>query len=419
MACFCSAQEPPPDQRPTGAQPEGVSEREAAAEAQAKAGVPERYNISLGRGGITLSAGLEGLYVDNVFLTEHDLRDDFILVPQLNMGLFYPIGRINTLRLDLGILYYYYSKNTSLNSGTPSINPNSVLEFNIYAGDFQITASEAFSYQEIPFYETGGQFFNVYNTGRFARFLNRVGAAAKWDLHHLVVEGGYHHEDLLSNGSQFNYIDRHSELFDLNAFLSVSPDVAVGLEGTGSLNSFDNVPINDHWRASIGPAMKFTPNQYLTGRLGAGYQRIEYDSSLDPLYGLEGFNTYYFYAGLEHQINRFFNHAVRVSHDNQPGINAANLAGTHVTYRLDWKATERLKISPYFEYSHYEESYGPDVTGLYREVFDYYAAGLAAAYTVTQNWRVNLNYDYRLKDSQVAGFGYAQNRVSVLVDYQF
>jgi hypothetical protein len=38
---------------------------------------------------------------------------------------------------------------------------------------------------------------------------------------------------------------------------------------------------------------------------------------------------------------------------------------------------------------------------------------------VTQNWRVNLNYDYRLKDSQVAGLGYAQNRVSVLVDYQF
>lgn len=419
VAVLCRAQEPPVEQRPAEGQPATVSEREAAAEAQARAVVPDRYNISLGRGGITLSAGLAALYVDNVFLTEKDLRDDFILVPQLNVGVFYPIGRINTLRLDLGILYYHYFKNTSLNSGAPSINPNSVLEFNIYSGDFRITASEAFSYQEIPFYETGGQFFNVYNTGRFARFLNRVGAAAKWDLHHLVIEGGYHHEDLLSNGSQYNYIDRHSELFDANALLSVLPDLAVGLEGAGSLNSFDHVPINDHWRASVGPALKFTPSPYLTARLGAGYQRIEYDSDLDPLYGLSGFDTYYFYASLEHEINRFFNHEVKVSHDNQLGINAANLAGTHVTYRLEWKATERLKLSPYFEYSHYEESYGPDVTGLYREVFDYYAAGLAAAYSVSQNWRVDLNYDYRSKDSQVAGLGYAQNRVSLLVDYQF
>jgi hypothetical protein len=416
---YCPAQEATSGQRPPETANGSTSEREAAAEAQARAALPERYNISLGRGGITLSAALEGLYVDNVFLTHTDARDDFVLVPQLNAGLFYPIGRLNTLRVDLGLAYYYYTRNTSLNSGTPTVSPNTLLDFRIYSGDFQITLSEAFSYQELPFYETGGEFFNVYGTGRFARFLNRVGAAAKWDLHHLVVEGGYHHEDLLSNGSEFNYIDRHSELFDANAFLSVSPVIALGLEGAASLNSFDNVPLNDHWRASVGPAVRLRPNEYLTARFGGGYQRIEYDSNLDSLYGLQGFNTYYAYASLEHQINRFFNHAARLSHDSQLGINAANLEGTHVTYSLSWTATERIKVSPYFEYSHYEESYGPDVTGLYREVFDYYSAGLAASYTVTQNWRVNLNYDFRMKDSQTPSAGYTQNRVALLVDYRF
>jgi hypothetical protein len=419
LACECClAQETPSEPRPSETPPT-VSEREAAAEAQAHALVLERYNISLGQGGINLSAGLQGLYVDNVFLTHTDTKDDYILVPQLNAGLFYPIGRLNTLRVDLGLAYYYYFKNTGLNSDFPSINPNSQLEFNIYTGDFQITLSEAFSYQEIPFYETGGQFYNVYGTGRFARYLNRVGAAAKWDLHHLVLDAGYHHEDLLSNGSEFNYIDRHSELFDVDALLNVSPVVAVGLEGAGSLNSYDHVPLNDHWRAAIGPALRLRPSENLTARLGAGYQRIEYDSNLDSLYGLSGFNTYYAYAGLEHQINRFFNQAAKISHDNQLGINAANLEGTHVTYTLSWTATERIRVSPYFEYSRYEESYGPDVSGLYREVFDYYAAGLAATYTVTQNWRLNLNYDYRLKDSQTPSSGYAQNRVALRVDYQF
>jgi hypothetical protein len=165
--------------------------------------------------------------------------------------------------------------------------------------------------------------------------------------------------------------------------------------------------------------MRLKPSEYLTAKLGAGYQRIEYDSNLDSLYELQGFNTYYAYAGLEHQINRFFNHTARVSHDNQLGINAANLEGTHITYALNWTATERIRVSPYFEYSRYEESYGPNVTGLYHEEFDYYGAGLAASYTVTQNWRLNLNYDYRLKDSQTPNSGYAQNRVAVRVDYQF
>ena len=120
------------------------------------------------------------------------------------------------------------------------------------------------------------------------------------------------------------------------------------------------------------------------------------------------------------ELNEFFSHSLRVSHDNELGINAANLEGTHATYTLTWKAMEPLRLSPYLGYNHYEESYGPGAAaGLYREKFHYVAAGFNVAYDLGQRWRINLKYDYRLKDSEVEDLGYTQNRVTVMVSYQF
>jgi len=393
--------------------------RAEAAESAAQAGVPQRYNIAVGSGGIYFALGLKGVYVDNVYLVHDHRQDDFILAPQLNLGAFIPIGQLNSLSADVGVAYYHYFKNDNLNTGTPTINPNSDLKFQIYSGDFRFTLSEAFSYEENPFYETGAQFFNIYQTGRFARFLNRAGVAVRWDLHQLFFDAGYHHEDLFSNGSAFEYINRHSELFNFAAELNVAPAVSLGLESAGSLNRFDHKPESDHWRAGIGPALKLKLTDYLDAKLGAGYQRIQYNSSEASALGLEGFNTFYAYGELIHVLNEFFNHSLRVSHDNEIGINAANLEGTHAIYTLNWNATEALQLSPLLGAHHFKESYGPGVTSLYHESFDYLAAGLNVGYALGRNWRVNARYDYRLKDSGVESLGYSQNRVSLLLTYQF
>src|ERR1051326_4346965 len=105
-------------------------------EAQPMAPTGTRYNIPWGSGGLNLSAGLRGIYVDNVFLTHSATRDDFIFVPECDVSAFFPIGRSNTIVLDLGIAYYYYVNNTELNAGGPIINPNSEVAFNIHSGDF-------------------------------------------------------------------------------------------------------------------------------------------------------------------------------------------------------------------------------------------------------------------------------------------
>ena len=123
---------------------------EAATEPPVTVAGASRYNIPWGSGGINFSAGLQAQYVDNVYLTHTDKRDDFILVPECDAAAFFPVGLSNTVVLDLGLAYYEYLKNTGLNTGTPVINPNSELAFNIRSGDFTFRLSESFSYQETP-----------------------------------------------------------------------------------------------------------------------------------------------------------------------------------------------------------------------------------------------------------------------------
>src|ERR1039458_4336390 len=138
--------------------------------------------------------------------------------------------------------------------------------------------------------------------------------------------------------------------------LTLSPLVTTGLEAVGSLNNFDNSPTYDTWRARVGPGIRLNVSQFIKVRAGVGYERIDYDSASASSLGLSAENTYYAYAGVEHQINRFFSHSLEASHDNQLGFNAANLEGTHVSYSLAWKPNTALTLSPHMSVNWYDES---------------------------------------------------------------
>ena len=388
-------------------------------ESQAVAESRQRYNLPWGRGGLNLSAGLRGVYVDNVFLTQTGARDDFILVPECDLAAFFPVGLSNTVTLDLGIAYYQYFNNSSLNSGTPIINPNSEIAFNLQVKDFWFRFSERFSYEESPVYETGGEFFNVYNTGRFARFENQVGVLGTWGLQDLEVNVGYHHQNLFSNGSTYDYIDRASELFSADGMLALSPRLKAGLEAAGSVNRFQSNVTNDCWRARVGPALRLDLSQFIKARAGAGYERIQYDSAAASALGIRPDNTFYAYGGVDHEITRFLSHSLLAFYDNQLAYNSGNLAGTHLRYSLNWRPTRPLSLRPHVEASFYDESYGSGLSTLYHERFTYVLAGLAVRYELGQHWWARLSWDYRLKDSEVPASGYSQNQVALEITYVF
>ena len=131
-------------------------------------------------------------------------------------------------------------------------------------------------------------------------------------------------------------------------------------------------------------------------------------------------NTYYAYAGVEHQINRFFNHSLTLSHDNQLGFNAANLEGTHMSYSLAWKPTEGADhFTACARSTSTTNPSAPTTASLYHEKFTYVAAGLTALRQFGQHWRASLSWDYNLDDADVASDGYAQNIAKIELIYKF
>jgi len=392
---------------------------EPAALAKIPEAEPAHFLIPVGTGGLNFDAGLKLVYVDNVFLTQNHPSDDFVIVPECDISALFPVGQFNALHFDIGLGYYEYLKNTQLNSGVPLINPNTDLSFTLRSGDFRVKFSEKFSYQESPVYDTGGEFFNLFNTALFKRYFNRVGALVTWDQNQLVMTAGYFHENLWSANSVFNYVDHASELFSTDAMLATSKAITVGLEAAGSLNSFPNSPSYDTWRARVGPVLKFTPSEFISVRVGGGYERIQYDSSAAASLGLKPENTYYAYGDVEHTINQFLHQALTVAHDNQLGFNAANLEGTTLSYSITWAPRPRLSITPLASVNFYNESFGSTTANLYHEEFTYYLFGLSAQYQLGHHWRTDAGWNYRLKDSEIESHGYSQNQAFIEVVYQF
>jgi len=378
-----------------------------------------RYNIPWGRGGFDISTGLQGVYVDNVFLTHTAQSDDYLIVPEANVTAFFPLGLSNSAVLDLGVAYYQYTRNTSLNTGAPLINPNSELGFNLQTGDFTFGFTERFSYQESPVYETGAEFFNIYNSGRFDRYDNRAGVSGTWDLHDLALSAGYSHENLFAETAFYDYVNHSSELAHADAICTLLPTLKAGLETAGSLNHFEDVSTNDSWRARLGPLLRWDISQFIKARMGAGYERIQYDSTVASALGISPENTYYAYAGVDHEINPFFSHSLYLSRDNQLGYQAGNLEGTHVSYSLTWRLREPLTLTPHATVIFFNESFGSGPPSLYHEKFTYVLAGLTALYRLGQHWQAGLKWDYRLKHSEIELAGYAQNQAGLELTYQF
>src|SRR5439155_10397540 len=134
------------------AQNRGSLAGEEAAQALKRSISAEDYNLKYGPVRFQTEATLAAGYTDNVFYSEKNRRNDFLLNPEVDLNALWPITELNTLRLSLGIGYEWYLNNTVLNSDVPLINPDSELVFNLFVGDFRIKLHEKVSYQQSLFF---------------------------------------------------------------------------------------------------------------------------------------------------------------------------------------------------------------------------------------------------------------------------
>ena len=161
---------------------------EAAAEARRQSIEQIPYNLLVGpvRFRFSVTTGIE--YNDNINLSETDRQDDIIIRPQFNINAIWPVTQLNTLRLDLGLGYSFYTNHPENDTNGVIISPGSQLSFDIFVQDFRINIHDRFSLEQDPVSE-----IQLSNVADYGRFENTAGVSVLWDLNKAVLTFGYDH----------------------------------------------------------------------------------------------------------------------------------------------------------------------------------------------------------------------------------
>lgn len=387
---------------------------EAAAEALKESIEAQPYNLQYGPVRLRVGASLGVNYTDNVFYS-YDGEDDVMIRPEATLDALWPVTELNTLALSLGLSYEWYLENNVLNGDAPLINPGSELAFNVYVGDFHIQVHDRFLYQESLFYnslEGGGQpFYNFNDVGTFARLDNNAGLLVTWDLNKVVLTAGYDHENFIPYTASYEYMERASEWFTSSASFFLGDHLQTGVEGAASLHDYNQETVlNDNWRGRIGPFVEATYLEGVTIRAGGGYDTAQYDAAADPN---SDYASYYWYARIG-QETRLFTHSLQAGREYRLGDNANNLETTYVRYAIDSPVVANVELG-----ANASINFADEFGGSFEEEFTYYEAGVGVGWLFHRDWRTDLRYSFRYKNSDLPLRDYRRNQVTLAVAWSF
>jgi hypothetical protein len=367
------------------------------------------YNLLAGPIRFRVSATVGVEYNDNINLAQHDEKeDDVIIRPQVNFDAIWPITQLNTLRFDIGIGYSAYIQHSGDNTNGILITPGSQLAFDIFVGDFRINIHDRMSLQQDPISEP--QLSNVADYGRFE---NTAGISVLWDLNKVVATIGYDHYNFIATNSDFDYLNRNSEMGSGTISLAVASTTNVGVEGYTAYSYYDQNVLNNSVDASVGGFVETQLSSYLRVRAAAGYQWINFDHN-GSVMDQHDLADWYGNILISHRINAVLSQAVSAGHENQLGVNSNYITLNYVRHTVTWNIIRNTLLTTEFFYEDADDS-----GGFIDEHFQRYGAAGTVGYQLTPHVTLGLRYQYTQKDSNVPGRNYIQNRVSLDGTYSF
>jgi len=404
-----------PVQTEPGPEPRGSLAGERAAQALKQSLTNEVYNMHWGPVSLRTETKLEAAYTDNVFLSEANRLDDYIIYPQVNLTAAMPVGQLNMLRASVGVGYEWFAKNHSLNSDVPLVSPGSEFLFNVFVGDFRIKLYDKVSYEQtLTFNQQAGdqpRFYNFTDVARFDRFDNFAGVAVDWDLNKVIISAGYAHENFISTTQEFEYLNRASEWFTSSFNYLLGDRTKAGLEGAVGLHDYySETTLNDNWRASGGPFIEARLPAGMILRTGGGYEMARFDSTAAPG---NDYDNWYAYGKISQEL-KWLTHSLSAGHATLLGDNANNLRTTYLQYAISSDTIKNLQLEGYFSVN-FSKEFG----GSYFEEFRHYLTGARVGYLFHKYFSANAGYELFLKDSDTPNLSFYRNLVTVDVTFRF
>lgn len=381
---------------------------DAAAEAQRRTQMEAPYTIKQGdfRMLVTPSLGLE--WNDNVNIVSSGQQEDFILRPLVGVGLSYPLTYRNVLRLNAAIGYDIYLEHPNY-SGVRVLS-GSELSFDTYITDFRINVHDRFQYTRDPAGAAA-----VAQTGVYGGLDNFAGTSVTWDLEDVVTSLGYDHENFVASSSEFDYLNRASELLVSRAGFRLNPALTAGLEGSGSFTAYDQpIFLNNSTGYSAGLYGDWHPGRFSDVQLRGGYTEYFFEQTSQVLAATDQ-NAWYLGLTVNHAITEAISYSFSAGHELTLGIQADSVEDWYVRPSINWKFMKDLTFNTAFGYENGQQRLATQTAA--SENFDWFWVGLGANYGLTKRLILGVSYRVTERLSNVAERGYLQNIVGLQLSY--
>ena len=374
------------------------------------------YNLLWGPVAWRFSSGLGLDYNDNVNLRSHNREGDFILRPNLNTQIHWPVTQKNSLDLSLGAGYSLYATHYELNQ--LYVNPGSGLSFNIYAGDCVINLHDRISVTENSYQNpTAG------GNQNYAQLENTAGVSTSWDLNKLVAQFGYDHVNDVSLGSSQQVADATTENLFLNAGVHFLPQITAGVEGGVGLISYGHPgqsmatqPDATQWNAGVFCRAQISKN--ISGRLDAGYT-VYTPSTTGEFTNLSSAANMYFQISVSHLMNRFLNYSLSAGRSTESSFFGQPYDFYFARLQPNWNLFRKYQLSTPLWWQKgtqlANQVYGQSGAANYNQ----YGAGVNIGHSISEKLSSLLAYQFIRESSGQSSLNYSVNIVSLSFSYRF
>jgi hypothetical protein len=383
------------------------SPRQIAPVVQINPAEEDKYNLAVGPLRFNFAAGAGVEYNDNITLSDHDRKSDFIFRPSLSVESVWPLSDLNTLRFSLGVSYAKYFNHSEFDTRGVLLSPNSEIAATVHVGPVAFTLRDRFSYQEDPF-----DLPVLSNVSNYRRFENLAGIQADYDLNPSVhLTAGYDHHNLWTHDQAFEALDRSIDTVYVRPSVKVAPAVALGVDASVSWVNYTHDILNDGKSYLVGPFMDVALTENTRVYLEGGYQNFNFEDT-GKITDNEDSNTYYVKSEIDNRLTDVFSQRLSFSKTTEAGFDTNFYELYHVEYAADWKLTPSLVVDPLAFYEHYKTSGGG-------EKADRFGATLGLRYVLTPSITFGADYRFILKNSNLPDNDYYQNLVLLSVFYNF
>ncbi len=378
-----------------------------------------RYNVKLGPVKMLFNASMGTAYNSNVNVSNGNPQADLVLSPRLGVGLYWPMTKLNKLRLNLQLGYDYYVNNPDLGGQVLIIDPSTEFLFNLHVNvpNLKITFFERPSVSVNPV-DTG----TLSNTQNYAMFFNTAGVDITWDLNDVELGVGYSNFFAYSVGnsaSDFNYLNRFVNQVHADASFLFLPYLRAGIEGAGPYTSYlegsdpGSNALNDNTGYTLGLFVEGKVSQYIDYTGGVGWQVVDFSESNNPQ-NTGNSSAPYFYFTLDHTLNTYFSHRITMGFETAPSSESNYVQTFFAQYGYNWMLIRDWSLGGSAFYQSGADSPGPN-----SEDFDRVGGNVSLNYQMTKHWVLNIFFSITGKASDVSDDSYNQQIAGLNVTYNF